>query len=237
MKPMIGVSPLVDIERESLWMLPGYFHGIQQAGGLPVMLPLEEDDRTIRQIVSTYDGFLFTGGQDVSPGLYHEKSLGKTVEVCPPRDQMELKLLKMAVKEDKPILGICRGIQFINVAFGGTLYQDLPVQFKSAVKHHQNPPYNRPAHIVTLIPDTPLYDFLQEKTIAVNSCHHQAIKDLAKPLSAMAISEDGLIEAVYLKDCKFLWAVQWHPEFSLKTEPTSTRIFEKFVGACGLSQY
>ena len=234
MRPMIGVSPLVDIKRESLWMFPGYFDLVKQAGGLPVMLPLTEDDGTIRQIVSTFDGFLFTGGQDVSPELYHEKPLRATLEVCPKRDRMELKLLKLAMEADKPILGICRGIQFINVALGGTLYQDLPLQHKSIINHHQSPPYDKPAHKVTLLPSTPLIDLLKEKTIAVNSYHHQAIKDLAKSLSVMAISEDGLIEAVYNTECNYLWAVQWHPEYSYEIDITSIQIFKAFICACTL---
>lgn len=232
MRPMIGVSPLVDIDRESLWMLPGYFEGIEQAGDLPVMLPLTEDDGTIRQIVSTCDGFLFTGGQDVSPELYKEKPLGIPLEVCPERDRMELKILKMAMEADKPILGICRGIQFINAALGGTLYQDLPLQHESNVNHHQSPPYDRPAHKVTLVPDTPLYNLLCKETIAVNSYHHQAIKGLAKSLSVMAKSEDGLIEAVYHSDCKFLWGVQWHPELSFSTDQSSAFIISSFIIHC-----
>ena len=145
---------------------------------------------------------------------------------------MELKILKMAMEADKPILGICRGIQFINAALGGTLYQDLPLQHESNVNHHQSPPYDRPAHKVTLVPDTPLYNLLCKETIAVNSYHHQAIKGLAKSLSVMAKSEDGLIEAVYHSDCKFLWGVQWHPELSFSTDQSSAFIISSFIIHC-----
>ena len=222
----------MDVERDSFWMLPGYFQGVEQAGGLPVMLPLTDDKDAICQIVDRCDGFLFTGGQDVSPELYHEQVLDETVETYPARDKMELLLLKKAMDADKPILGICRGIQLINVALGGTLYQDLPTQHKSKINHHQNPPYDRPAHKNMILHNTPLFNLLQKDVIAVNSYHHQAIKDLADSLSKMAISEDGVIEAVCKSDCKFLWAVQWHPELSFLTEIDSDLIFSVFINQC-----
>ena len=234
-KPVIGVLPLVDIGRDSFWILPGYFQGVEKAGGLPIMLPLTDVEDSICQIVDCCDGFLFTGGQDVSPELYREQVLNETVETNPARDRMELLLLKKAMEADKPILGICRGIQLINVALGGTLYQDLPTQHESKINHHQSPPYDRPAHKNKISPETPLYDLLRKEEIAVNSYHHQAIKDLATPLTAMALSEDGLIEAVYKPNQKFIWAVQWHPEFSFGAEIVSRQIFEAFISICTMT--
>ena len=120
-KPLIGIVPLVDEARESYWMLPGYMQGVEQAGGVPVMLPLTDDAAALRQLADTCDGFLLTGGQDVSPALYGAAPTLQCGETCPARDAMEARLLDLALAADKPVLGICRGIQFLNVHLGGTL--------------------------------------------------------------------------------------------------------------------
>lgn len=232
-RPIIGVLPLVDKQRESLWMLPGYFGGIEQAGGLPVMLPLTAGAENLEQIADTFGGFLFTGGQDVSPAVYGADASPLCGECSAERDAMELALLRLVLERGKPVLGICRGIQFINAALGGTLYQHLPAEFPSCTEHHQAPPYDKPIHTIKLTPGAPLERLLGCGTLAVNSYHHQAVKALAPPLRPMAISEDGLIEAVYLPDKPFVWAVQWHPEFSYKTDEASRRIFSAFIKACG----
>lgn len=230
-RPLIGVVPLWDDNKESLWMLPGYFDGINQAGGLPLMLPLTDDQDEITQLVLMCDGFLFTGGHDVSPSVYGEKPLNDSVICCPKRDRMESILLQEALRLDKPVLGICRGIQFINAALGGTLYQDLPAQHPSKVEHHQTPPYDHAAHTVTLSKGTPLYNLIRQPRIAVNSYHHQAVCSLAPALEKMAESPDGIVEALYHPGMKFLWAVQWHPEFSFRTDENSCLIFGAFVKA------
>ena len=229
--PVIGVAPLWDDEKDSLWMLPGYFDGIRQAGGLPIMLPLTDDPQDIMQLAMLCDGFLFTGGHDVSPALYGETPIDASVVCCPGRDAMETYMLHEALRLDKPVLGICRGIQFINAALGGTLYQDLPTQHPSDVAHHQRPPYDRPAHTVSVLPDTPLAQLLGCGQLPVNSYHHQAVRDLAPDLVPMAISSDGLTEALVKPDARFLWAVQWHPEFSFRTDENSRRIFAAFLNA------
>lgn len=231
-RPLIGIVPLVDAQRESYWMLPGYMRGVEQAGGLPIMLPLTDDDAALRQLADTCDGFLLTGGQDVSPALYGAAPAPACGETCPARDAMETKLLALALEQDKPVLGICRGIQFLNVYLGGTLYQDLPTEHPSAAEHNQKPPYDVPVHSVTLTAGSPLWALLGKDTLAVNSLHHQAIKTLAPGLAAMAVSEDGLTEAVCLPDKRFVWAVQWHPEFSFPVNADSRKIFAAFVGAC-----
>ena len=118
-KPVIGVAPLWDKQKDSLWILPGYMDGIVQAGGLPLMLPLTADEAALRQLVRLCSGFLFTGGQDVSPGLYGADASPHCGEICETRDAMEKILFSIAVMEqNKPVLGICRGIQIINVLFG-----------------------------------------------------------------------------------------------------------------------
>ena len=130
-KRMIGLVPLVDAERESYWMLPGYMNGIEQAGGIPVMLPLTADPDTLQQLADTLDGFLLTGGQDVSPVFYQAQTVAHCEACCAERDAMEQALFGIAWAQDKPILGICCGIQLINILLGGMLYQDLPTKHPS----------------------------------------------------------------------------------------------------------
>ncbi|MBO7474494.1 MAG: gamma-glutamyl-gamma-aminobutyrate hydrolase family protein [Ruminococcus sp.] len=231
-KPVIGVIPLIDYNRNSYWMLPGYFGGITKAGGLPVMLPLTSNIETIEQITSMCDGFLFTGGQDVDPKLYSARKSGVCGECSPERDAMEKLLLKRAMEADKAILGICRGIQFINAALGGTLWQDIPSQFSDTIPHCQKPPYDVPIHEVSIEHSSPLYAILKTDTISVNSYHHQGIRKLSSVLLPMAEAPDGLIEAVYAPNKKFLWAVQWHPEFSYLKDENSSPIFREFVAHC-----
>ena len=229
-KAVIGVTPLWDRERDSYWMLPGYLEGLELAGALPITLPLTGDDSDISQFVSLCDGFLFTGGQDVSPELYGENPRQACGEICEKRDAFEQRLFAQALEQDKPMLGICRGIQFFNACLGGTLYQDLPTEHPSEIGHSMKPPYDRMAHTVHIWPMTPLASLLGKTELEVNSCHHQAIRSLAPSLVEMARSTDDLIEAMYLPGKTFVWGVQWHPEMSLQEE-SSRKIFEAFVGA------
>ncbi len=231
-KPVIGIVPLVDEEKESLWMLPGYMEGILQAGGIPVMLPLSDDKEILRQLAGTYDGFLFTGGQDISPEMYGEKKLSVCGKCCDERDKMESVLFPIIYEMDKPLLGICRGIQVINTLLKGTLYQDIITQNPSDIEHHQLPPYNIPVHDVKIVKNTPLYKLLRKDVIKVNSYHHQAINILSSNLKPMAYSTDGLVEAVYAPEKKFIWAIQWHPEFLFKKDVNSRELFRNFIESC-----
>ena len=230
-RPLIGIIPLIDIERESYWMLPGYMKGIEEAGGIPVMLPLTSDREALGKLVNYFDGFLFSGGHDLSPSIYHAEKSEKCGECCLQRDEMETLLLPMVLEQDKPVLGICRGLQLINAALGGSLYQDLPTEHSSSICHRQPAPYDQPIHQVELVPDTPLQKCLEKDELPVNSCHHQGIKELASTLQPMAYAQDGLVEAVWKPGSRFVWAVQWHPEFSHKVDENSRKIFRDFVKA------
>ena len=214
--PIIGVTPLWDAERKSVWMLPDYLDGIRAAGGIPIVLPLEMSEADADRIVETCDGFLFTGGQDVGS--------------CPERDALETLVLSKALQSDKAILGICRGLQFINVFLGGTLWQDLPSQHPSEIIHRQGKPYGVPTHTVTLNGD--LKTLLGKGIIKVNTLHHQAAKDLGSDLTTIAVAPDGIIEAVQMVGKRFVWAVQWHPEYMFKTSPDSLAIFSCFIRHC-----
>ena len=228
--PLIGVTPLWDAARQSVWMLPDYLDGIKAAGGLPVVLPLDVSEADVDQMVETCDGFLFTGGQDVSPSLYGMKDVTGTIVSSPERDKMESLLLSKALQADKAVLGICRGLQFINAFLGGTLWQDLPSQHPSEVVHRQGKPYDAPTHQVTLSGD--LQALLGKDLLEVNTLHHQAVKDLGKGLVSMAVAPDGLVEAAQLPDKHFVWAVQWHPEYLFRTDKDSLAIFSSFVEHC-----
>lgn len=237
-KPLIALIPLVDSERESYWMLPGYMKGIEKAGGIPVMLPLTSDREILERVVSEFDGFLLTGGHDIDPHFYGEENI-LCGEISKERDDMERYLIENILKLDKPVLGICRGLQILNAVLGGTLYQDLPKQYPSDVSHHQSPPYDRPVHALSVRQSTPLHRLLGTEMLQVNSYHHQGIRSLAPGLEAMAFAPDGLIESVRLPDAGFVWAVQWHPEFSYLKDRYSLAIFEEFIrnssGFAGIS--
>lgn len=228
-KKVIGVVPLWDDEKESLWMLPNYLDAIISESALPIVFPLTTDEKDIKQLASMCDGILFTGGHDVSPSVYGEQKRDVCGEPCAARDTMEGILLDICIQTPKPALGICRGIQFFNAYLGGTLYQDLPTDFPSTVEHHMSAPYDKYIHTVSLIKETPLYDLLRVDTLPVNSYHHQAIANLSPKLKPMAITEDGIVEAVYLPEHPFLWAVQWHPEFLYGCDEPSRKIFREFL--------
>ena len=230
MKPMIGVTPLWDAARQSVWMLPDYLEGIKAAGGLPVVLPLEMSESDANQMAETCNGFLFTGGQDVSPELYGMKDATGTIVASAERDKLETLLLSRALQADKAVLGICRGFQFINAFLGGTLWQDLPSQHPSEIVHRQGKPYDVPMHQVTLSGD--LRAFLGKDVLEVNTLHHQAVKDLSSGLMPMAVAPDGIIEAAQMTGKRFVWAVQWHPEYLFRTDSDSLAIFSCFVEHC-----
>ncbi len=231
-KPIIAVMPLYDEEKNSYWMLPGYMKGIEKAGGIPVILPLTANPQTLTTLAGTYDGFLLTGGQDVSPQIYGETVSPLCGSICKERDEMERIIIIEAIRLDKPVLGICRGIQILNAVLGGTLYQNLPTGYPSDTEHCQKPPYDVPIHKVKLVKSSPLYGLLQKDELKVNSYHHQAIKKLSERLKSMAYSEDGLTEAVYAPNSRFIWAVQWHPEFSFESDENSMMILEEFIKSC-----
>jgi putative glutamine amidotransferase len=227
---IIGVIPLWDEKKDSIWMLPGYMRGLEEAGAVPVILPLTVSETVLKQTADLCDGFLFTGGHDVNPALYGQEKTDRCEEICDERDQMEAYIFREAVlKQNKPALGICRGIQFFNAMLGGSLYQDIPAEFPSAVTHVKGPPYDVPAHSVRILPESPLYKLMGKERIEVNSYHHQGINRIAEGLEIMAVADDGLVEAVYMPDRPYVWAVQWHPEFSLKDE-FSKKIFASLVG-------
>lgn len=228
MKKLVGVMPLWDDEKESIWMLPGYLEGLAAAGADSFIFPLTTEKDELFRLTDLCDGILLTGGHDTNPALYGETPLNDSVVWSDVRDSMDQTVIHYALERNKKILGICRGIQILNVSLGGTLYQDLPTQYKSGIDHHMAAPYNRPCHEVNIIPDTPLFELLGKEKIKVNSIHHQAVRRLAPGLEKMAVSEDGLTEAVFMPDKYFVWGIQWHPEYWFKENEEAMAIFKCF---------
>lgn len=231
MNPVIGLIPLYDDEKESYWMLPGYMKVLERCGALPVMLPLTSNETVLEQAFSMCDGLLLTGGHDVGPYVYGKEASKECGIPCRARDDMEGILFDLALLADKPVFGICRGLQFMNAYLGGELYQDLETEYGCEVEHHMTPPYDRAAHKVDVLEDSMLADIIGSGIHEVNSYHHQAIKRLADSLDIMAVSEDGLIEAVCVKNKRFMVGVQWHPEFLYEVNEESIKLVQAFVDA------
>lgn len=232
-RPVIGICPLYDEKRESYWMLPGYMKMLEAAGAIALMLPLTTDKSMLDYFVETCDGFILTGGQDVTPAVYGQDKSELCGVTVPQRDEMDVYILKAAIAKDKAVLGICRGHQLMNAALGGTLYQDVAAQHEAPINHRMQPPYDAVAHEVALVPGSPMAALLQSDKIGVNSCHHQAIRELAPCLRVQAAAADGIAEAVYIPGKRFVWGVQWHPEFAWKVSESNRRIVAAFLKAAG----
>ena len=229
-KPIIGITPSVDEEQHRCLVQPGYLESVDRAGGLGLMLPLTDKDEDLDRFIQLCDGFLFVGGPDLEPWRYGQKILPECGPQNVQRDAMEWKLMQMALAADKPVLGVCRGIQVLNAVLGGTLYQDIPSQYETDLSHQMGePPYNRTAHPIRIVEGTPLAEL--PLTDGVNSRHHQAILDLATGLEVMAYAADGIIEAVRMPQKRFIWAVQWHPEAYWEDEGMHLALFRKLVEA------
>ena len=235
-RPVIGITASHDTEHDKLFINSVYLRAIRNAGGIPMIFPMEVTEDDLRDLVTLTDGVLFTGGDDIHPFLYGEETDAKCGNVSQPRDSMEMALVPLVMEFGKPIFGICRGIQILNTAMGGTLYQDIPSQFKSelSIAHRQPFAYKVPSHTVDITPGTLLSRILGEEhaSIAVNSMHHQAIKDVAPGLEVCGYAPDKMIEAVYAPDYPFLLGVQWHPEWLSEADPRQQALFDAFVKAC-----
>jgi len=243
MLPRIGVTGSVvpiRIGTRRTFVNEPYLVGVREAGGLPIVATPAHQGDVLRELYELLDGLLLTGGEDVMPERYGEPVAHPSVESVPERDAFEFRLLEWALADGLPVFAICRGIQVLNVALGGSLYQDLAADFRADVAHDQarlEPPVPRvqPSHGVTVRPGSFLADLVGEGELRVNSMHHQGIKALAPGLGPVASAPDGLIEAVEASDpapSAFLLGVQWHPEeLALGDDPASRRLFDAFVTA------
>lgn len=233
-KPVIGLTPQYDYERNRVWIGPNYLNAIRKVGGVPLLLPLYADKDELAVAASICDGFLFTGGPDIDPFRFGEETIKQNGVVVPERDKMEEDLFDIVFQTGKPILGICRGIQILNVFLGGNIYQDIEAQFPSNqfIAHSQPSGNSVLSHSVLVKEGTLLSDIVGKNTIRVNSFHHQAVKDVAPSLKVAGVCVDSLIEALYMPGHRFFLGVQWHPEHLYETNEEAYGIFKAFVDAC-----
>lgn len=234
-KPIIGIVGNLLIDQGG--MFPGYerayvnkdyVKSVEKAGGAPVILPLVSDYEVVKIQIEAMDSIIISGGFDVNPLIYGEEPSQKQGFLCPERDEYDLMVIKAAMELNKPILGICRGLQILNVALGGTMYQDLSLIEGCYIKHVQESRPEVAGHTVKVEEGTKLYSIFGEKIIT-NSFHHQAIKDLAPGFKVAARAKDGVIEAIE-KEEGFVVGIQWHPEMMAgKDNELMLSLFEEFV--------
>ncbi|MBQ9307235.1 MAG: gamma-glutamyl-gamma-aminobutyrate hydrolase family protein, partial [Clostridia bacterium] len=210
----------------------GYADGVLKAGALPVMLPLTDDEDVLEEYIARCDGFLFAGGPDVDPAYYNETVHPKCGRITAPRDTLEIRLMRSLLALQKPVLGICRGIQVMNVVMGGTLYQDLNSEYADVqCEHMQRLEEYVPVHRVDVTPHSRLHEITGNTSLTVNSLHHQAVKTVGKGLTVCAVSEDGLVEGLEVEGHPFFLGVQWHPERMFTRDSASLALFEGLIQA------
>lgn len=233
-KPVIGVSSSFSGKEyaELVSINQNYLEAVRHAGGIPLVIPVDASEAEMAFLLDQCDGMVLTGGADIDPRLYGEEILNDSVSISPVRDRGEKILCALAEKRGFPMLCICRGVQYLNVYYGGDLYQDIPAQLETDIAHRMAEPYRRTCHRCLLEVGSPLRDLLGADEISVNSHHHQAIRKVAPGFEIMARCDDGIIEAIWKPDHKFLWGLQWHPEKIWDMDVPSARIFRAFMDAC-----
>ena len=230
-KPVIGVTPMYDGGKERYSLRGDYMQMLCGLDALPVMLPLTTDRGVLDGFLDLCDGLILSGGYDVDPVCYGETDRGLCGTIQPERDEMEIYLCRKAVARDIPTLGICRGLQVLNVALGGTLYQDVRADLGTELLHQVSDPVGGIAHCVTLVPGSPLARLQGTAEMPVNSRHHQAIRDAAPGLQIQATAPDGVIESVWMPGKRFVWGVQWHPETIWDLSQPNRKITDAFLAA------
>lgn len=241
-KNIIGISASMMYEEKDTFFLgykysyvaDNYVRAVSESGGVPLILPIIEDDFQIEEQVKLLDGLILSGGFDIDPKFYNEEPMGKLGALFPERDEFELKLIKYALKYKVPMLGICRGFQLLNVAFGGNLYQDISYRPNSFVKHCQDAEPQKCTHSIDIQKESSLFEIAEQKDLErVNSYHHLALKDVAKDFKVVATAKDGIVEAIeYLKDDLYILGLQFHPEMMFQTNNFAKNIFKKFLEKC-----
>ncbi|MBL7074995.1 gamma-glutamyl-gamma-aminobutyrate hydrolase family protein [candidate division KSB1 bacterium] len=207
---------------------------VEEAGGLPVLIPLLIDRYLLDQMAGEINGLVVSGGDDVDPSTYGEELIDPRWKRDRQRVLFEMELIKKCLSQKKPILGICRGMQVLNVAFGGTLFQDLPSQRGGGIDHRMSAAFPAKRHLISIQKDTNLRNILGMDTLAVNSFHHQAIKTLGNGLKVSALAPDGVLEGLERRGDPLIMGVQWHPE-RMMGEGVQKKLLRAFVQQCGNS--
>jgi putative glutamine amidotransferase len=225
-KPRIGITTYAPNHERELTLPEQYVESVRRAGGLPLLIPSGE--AALEDLLSCFDGWVLSGGGDLNPQCYGVASHPRLYDVDAARDEMELELARRLIKRRLPTLAICRGLQVMNVAFGGTLHPHLPDHYGEAVPHGV-PPHQAVAHDVELVAESRLGDLLGSDRVVTYSWHHQAIDRLAPGFRVVARAPDGVIEAVEQPEHPELICVQWHPELSAAEDPAQQRLFDELT--------
>lgn len=233
--PIIGITTMRRVNQSGMRLASlaeAYVDALYKAGACPVLIPNTIQESALDELISRLDGVVFSGGGDIDPQYYRAEEHPKVGEVDQQRDRVELSLLERVIDGKKPFLGICRGIQLINIGLGGSLYADIADQVPGASKHDYYPDWARDhlAHTVQVQKESKLAEILGEGEVQVNSLHHQAVDRLGEDLIPTAYSPDGLVEAFELPGHPFGVAVQWHPEWLTAHEPMRA-LFASFIEA------
>lgn len=238
MKPIIGIpvhlmyvgsNPFGG--KEIAYCNEEFTQAVYKSGGIPLLLPFVSSKDDILTQLILCDGILLPGGDDINPLLYGEEPSKDLGDVCARIDQYELTLTSLALSSNKPILGICRGCQLLNIALGGNVYQDIGEYPNFHLKHAQKARRFEATHTITTVPDSILHSLLGD-SVAVNSFHHQVINTLGEGLLATARTKDGIIEGIELPSKPFTIGVQWHPEIMLNDSDSMLPLFKRFITSC-----
>jgi len=243
-KPKIGIT-LSAANRFKKWRWPSrygfdylkreYHKSIINAGGIPILLANTSEISIIKEYIESIDGLLVSGGEDLHPKYFGQKPHKSITLSAPERDNFEIKIIKLALKNNIPVFGICRGFQVINIALGGNIFQDLSCAPFKALRHADPKEVGDVFHKIKIEKNTLLSEIIGAGRIEVNSSHHQIINKIGKRLKASAHSPDGVIESLESPDFRFLLAVQWHPEMISKRFH-SKRLFNAFIEECRKSR-
>jgi len=235
LRPLIGITTATVNDDGKLFnrVYAPNAHAVARAGGLPVYIPTGLDEDSLRALYERLDGVLLPGGSDVDPAYYHEAAHPALKAIDVKRDWTELTLARWVVEDDRPLFGICRGHQVINVALGGSLVQDIPSQVETTLVHDASDELPRSAriHDIEIAPDSRLASILGTSHVMVNSLHHQSVARPAPDVSVTAYAPDGVIEALELPERRFALSVQWHPEDLCADDVTMQGLFDAFVQA------
>jgi putative glutamine amidotransferase len=210
-----------------------YSQAVLNCGGAPLLVPISQNKSSISAICGLLDGLILSGGPDINPRFYKDEPHHGLNDVDENQDEMEIELTRQALTTGVPILGICRGLQLLNVAMGGTLYQDIALQVPKACNHSPRADRSVVTHKVRIKSDTRLQETLQRRSMWVNSKHHQAVKEPAPGLAVSAEAPDGIIEALEDPSRPFMLGVQWHPEGLWKKDAAARKLFKALIAAAG----
>ncbi|GBG97521.1 gamma-glutamyl-gamma-aminobutyrate hydrolase family protein [Lactococcus termiticola] len=235
-KPIIGISGSIIIDEAG--MFPGYrrsyvnedyVKAVLKNGGIPVIIPMTEDEETIEAQIHQIDGLILSGGHDISTDRYNEEPRQKLGDTSSERDAFDFLLLEKAEEKNIPILGICRGCQVINIYHGGNLYQDLTYREGETFKHWQGHDPEKVTHSILVDEGSKVYQMIGSKEVRVNSFHHQLIKTVPDDFRVSARAKDGVVEAIEARGHRFLVGVQWHPEMLYKKDDGMNVFFRRLI--------